>query len=106
MKVPVSFEILPNQLQVKWNDGLSTQHSLARLRKECPCATCRTERQKLDSPKGLTSLRVIQTDQVVKQAELLEVIPVGRYALSFKWNDGHHTGIYAYEFLLSLADPH
>ena len=104
MKVPVSYEISPDQLQVKWNDGQSTLYALSKLRKECPCATCRTERQKLDSPKGLTSLRVIQTDQVIEKAELLEVVPVGRYALSFRWNDGHNTGIYAYDFLLSLAD--
>jgi len=27
------------------------------------------------------------------------VTPVGRYALSFHWNDGHQTGIYSWDYL-------
>jgi len=70
------------------------------LRRLCPCASCRVEREKIESPKGLSSLRVIQTPgPAVTQAQILEVLPVGRYALSFGWNDGHKTGIYAFDFL-------
>ena len=29
----------------------------------------------------------------------VEVIPVGKYAVKFKWNDGHEAGIYSWEFL-------
>lgn len=36
-----------------------------------------------------------------QQARVVEFSPVGRYALSFRWNDGHTTGIYSYEFLRS-----
>ncbi len=69
------------------------------LRKRCPCATCRSERDKMDKP-GL-SLRVISGPvPETAEARILEFSPVGRYALSFVWNDGHSTGIYTYDFLL------
>jgi DUF971 family protein len=28
-----------------------------------------------------------------------EVKPVGKYAISFAWNDGHQHGIYSWEYL-------
>lgn len=28
---------------------------------------------------------------------------VGNYALQFTWDDGHHTGIYTWEYLLRLC---
>ena len=28
-----------------------------------------------------------------------EVTPVGKYAVRFKWNDGHESGIYSWEYL-------
>ncbi len=35
--------------------------------------------------------------------ESLEVI--GNYALQFFWDDGHHTGIYTWEYLHRLCPP-
>ena len=32
-------------------------------------------------------------------AKPLEATPVGKYAISFRWNDGHQHGIYSWEFL-------
>jgi DUF971 family protein len=29
----------------------------------------------------------------------LEAIPVGKYALKFKWSDGHESGIYSWDYL-------
>lgn len=30
---------------------------------------------------------------------------VGNYALQFAWDDGHHTGIYTWEYLKRLCPP-
>jgi DUF971 family protein len=35
--------------------------------------------------------------------ELRRVQLVGQYALQFEWADGHHTGIYSFEFLRDLC---
>jgi DUF971 family protein len=29
----------------------------------------------------------------------VEVTPIGKYALGFKWNDGHEAGIYSWDYL-------
>lgn len=90
----------PGYLTITWMDGTATRHSMTQLRKDCPCATCNKEREKLSAPSRM--LRVISSDTpTVSQARVLEFSPVGRYALSFVFNDGHSTGIYTYDFLRS-----
>ncbi len=89
-------------VEIAWSDGLRTTHSMNQLRKDCPCANCRVERQKLEAPGPV--LRVISSEApAVAQAKVVEFSPVGRYALSFLFNDGHSTGIYTYEFLRETA---
>ena len=34
----------------------------------------------------------------------VEVEPVGKYALRFKWNDGHESGIYSWDYLRNVCD--
>lgn len=36
--------------------------------------------------------------------DLLEITPVGHYALAFRWGDGHSTGIYSFEYLWSMGE--
>ena len=31
---------------------------------------------------------------------------VGRYALNFRWSDGHETGIYSFKYLRELCEQH
>ena len=33
-----------------------------------------------------------------------DVEPVGKYALRFKWNDGHETGLYSWTYLRNVCD--
>lgn len=99
----VGFDLHPetSQLELRWKDGQTTFNTYADLRRKCPCATCRTEREKIEakSSKGML-LRVINAPgPVVQTAQIMEVSPIGRYALSFRFNDGHQTGIYTYDFL-------
>ncbi|MGE0488651.1 MAG: gamma-butyrobetaine hydroxylase-like domain-containing protein [Vulcanimicrobiota bacterium] len=86
-------------LTISWSDGTASRHSMDQLRRDCPCATCRAEREKMAKPGP--SLRVISGPVLSEgQARILEFSPVGRYALAFVWNDGHSTGIYTYDSLL------
>ena len=89
-------------LSIDWMDGTTTQHSMAQLRKECPCANCRIEREKLAKPGPV--LRVLDSAApTLTQARVLEFSPVGRYALAFVFNDGHSTGIFTFDFLKQTA---
>jgi len=34
----------------------------------------------------------------------VDVTPVGKYAIRFKWNDGHEAGLYSWDYLRNVCD--
>lgn len=101
--IVVKFDLLEDnrRLLLHWQDGAVTEYTASQLRKDCPCAACEVERSKLaaaPAPSSKMTLRVIQ-GPAPTEARINELKPVGRYALAFRWNDGHQTGIYSFESL-------
>ncbi len=97
---PVQFDLdRSRSLRIVWTDGLEQEISLTALRRACPCATCRAEREQAGrNPLRVLPLRGDLADMVqVAEAEL-----VGNYALRVVWRDGHSTGIYDFGLLRSL----
>jgi len=90
----------PTTLQIDWDDGHVSLYELKYLRRSCPCASCREARnaQPANPLRILSPGEVIAANIDVTQAEV-----VGRYAISFLWNDGHNTGIYSFDFLRQLC---
>ncbi len=90
-----------NQLTIVWDDGHDSFFSMKKLRKQCPCASCKNTRgsQNQDPLKVLTSNEIIPENIQVKDAEI-----IGRYAVQFTWSDGHHEGIYAFDLLRELCE--
>jgi len=92
---PVAVDHLgPDRLRIRWPDK---EHDFAarELRLACPCAGCIEE---------WTGRALLDPARVPLYLTLLGVEPVGRYALSFTFSDGHHTGIFSWELLRRLAD--
>ena len=88
--------IKEQRLVIDWADGTRSEYSLHELRRRCPCATCRTDReQRADNP--LTVLKADPTGVGVTHAQL-----VGTYAIQFRWSDGHDAGIFDFRYLRSL----
>src|SRR3954447_5009869 len=79
-------------LFIEWSDGHTTQYPIVWLRWQCPCALCRGE---MGVPGRLDHVKELSP----QETELTDVQPVGRYALMPFWADGHHDGIYTYEYL-------
>lgn len=87
-------------VEVDWKDGHRSSWNFRWLRDACPCATCHEERDKSGRSPG---------DPKPKAGALLamyeapprpvEVTPVGNYAIRFKWNDGHESGLYSFDYL-------
>jgi len=77
-------------VKIGWDDGHVGEYSEAYLRGYCPCALCQ----------GHGSQRKFIS---VPEAKLLEIRPVGNYAIEFRWHDGHSTGIYSYDYLRALC---
>ncbi len=89
-------QLKEQRLIVEWQDGGRSEFAFGDLRRRCPCATCRTEREEQD-PNPLKILKVDPTDVRVTNAQL-----VGNYAIQFFWSDGHNTGIFDFRFLRGL----
>jgi DUF971 family protein len=87
-------------LTLAWGDGTEATLSLALLRRNCPCASCRENRKTVASG----GLMVLPPDFANVSPVISELNPVGRYALQPVWQDGHSTGIYTYEYLRELCD--
>ena len=85
-----------NALLIKWSDGLQRRYSFRELRDSCPCATCREKRT--GEQQAPTLLPVLSA----AEAEPLRIEgmkPVGSYAYTIAFSDGHDTGIYPFAFL-------
>lgn len=89
-------------LAVIWQDQLAAELTWNLLRKRCPCATCKAEREKPPaSPTGLLPVLSLQEAQPLKA---VQVVPVGNYAYGIHFNDGHASGIFSLKFLRELSE--
>ena len=92
-------------VEITWKDGHQSSWSFPWLRDACPCATCHEEREHTGrlpgdpKPKPQTLLPMFEAP-----ARPVEVTPVGKYAIKFKWSDGHEAGIYSWEYLRRVCN--
>ena len=89
-------KLTEQQLFIHWKDGRQSVYALANLRRLCPCATCRTEREQ----QGANPLRILKFNP--EGVRVLSAELVGHYAIQFQWSDGHKSGIFDFRFLRSL----
>lgn len=90
-------------MEIDWKDGHQSVYTFQYLRDACPCAHCDEDREKAglefgQAPKPTTLLPMFK-----EPARPTEVTAIGKYAISFVWNDGHVHGIYSWELLRALC---
>lgn len=106
----MSDDVVPSRLElaeddrlcIVWSDGHKRLYTPGELRRNCPCATCREQRDA--PPPPATSLPVLSPAEAQPLA-LRAMKPVGHYAYSITFSDGHSTGIYTFELLRALGEP-
>jgi DUF971 family protein len=81
-------------LKITWADGQVCDYRAAPLRRACPCAQCVNE---------WTGERTLKPEAIGDDIEIKDLSIVGRYALNFRWSDGHETGIYSFQYLRELC---
>jgi DUF971 family protein len=80
-------------ITIDWKDGHASRYELDYLREQCPCATCTGAHGTPPTTKPSAS-----PFQMYKPVlKMLNVEPVGNYAIRIAWSDGHGTGIYSWE---------
>jgi DUF971 family protein len=79
------------RLRLTWSDGHVGEAPYDYLRGWCPCAGCQ----------GHGIMLRYQPPAVPVTPESIQ--PVGRYALSILWSDGHGTGIFRFDYLRRLC---
>jgi len=88
-------------LTIQWADGSTSYYSIAFLRRMSPSAEARVLREELSS-NPLTVLPPSSLGSARLEAESAEL--VGNYAIRIRFNDGHDTGIYSWQYLREI-DP-
>lgn len=82
------------RVRITWADGRICHYQAAALRRACPCAQCVNE---------WTGQRTLNPQTVADDLSIADLSLVGRYAIAFKWSDGHETGIYSFRYLHQLC---
>ena len=89
-------------LEIHWSDGQRRSYSIQQLRDSCPCATCREKRAEV--PTDLTGgLPVISLEEA-QPLRVAGMQPVGSYAYTIAFSDGHDTGIFEFSLLRELGE--
>lgn len=84
-----------SEISIVWSDNEETHYNAAQLRKACPCASCVNE---------WTGEKILDQSKIPDDLSISHTSIVGRYALSFRFSDGHDTGIYSFKYLRELSD--
>jgi len=96
---PLSIVFDEKSVTITWPDGHKSIYMNKKLRESCPCALCHGE------PRLFGKYYMPKTGPVIPQdIRVLRYQRVGRYAVSFMWSDGHSSGIYPYEYMLTLCE--
>lgn len=86
-------------LEITWNDGHTSVYPLRYVRENCPCASCRQEREERKN----NPFRVIGPNQRPPSFQIINVEPIGRYGMKLIWKDAHATGIYTFDYLRQIC---
>lgn len=84
----------PRKLEIEWKDDHVSTYPVVYLRYHCPCAHCVDE---------VTGERRLEAGAIPGDIQPVRIESVGNYAIRIEWDDGHDTGIYAFEYLRELC---
>lgn len=90
-------------VDVTWSDAHTSHYDFAYLRENCPCATCREERDNrvkfhTQTAAGSSALPMFKPKITARAATA-----VGNYAIQIEFTDGHATGIFSFDHLREIC---
>lgn len=93
---PLNIRALKSEkkLELVWDETKSIKLPFQFLRGRCPCANCVNE---------ITGKRMVGPEDVDPDVSPEQLGFSGNYALTIKWSDGHHTGLFTWDYLAELT---
>lgn len=85
----------PRTLSLLWQDGHRDDLDVRDLRLACRCALCVEE---------MSGRKLLDPQTVRPDVSPRQITSIGHYAIQFDWNDGHNSGIYAFNDLRDLGE--
>ncbi|MAT15998.1 MAG: hypothetical protein CMJ46_12095 [Planctomyces sp.] len=82
-------------MELVWSAERTDELPFQFLRGRCPCANCVNE---------LTGVRMVGPEKIDPGVHPVKMGFSGNYALTMEWSDGHHTGLYTWDYLETLCD--
>ena len=101
--VPVSIEREGDaSIRITWSDETTIRWTAGELRNACPCATCREKKRGDDEQrqKKPAMLPVLSAAEA-RPLSIESMSPIGCYAYSIAFSDGHSSGLYPFARLYS-----
>jgi DUF971 family protein len=89
------------ELTITWDDGHVSLYPFSLLRAGCPCAQCRGGHAKMSETPDPAVFAARLEDSPATHLKTL--VPVGSYAITPIWEDGHDYGIYHWAYLRALC---
>jgi len=89
------------ELTLKWNDGHESLYTFSLLRYACPCAECQGGHENMRPEPNSEVFSIPVVDSPATRVQ--DVESVGTYAIMIEWEDGHHHGIYTWQYLRKLC---
>lgn len=84
----------PGFIHVKWPDGAQDSLPARKVRASCQCAQCVHE---------FTGEQLLDPARISADIQAKAIEPLGNYAVSIVWNDGHSSGIFTWDHLKEVA---
>jgi len=92
--VPPEVTLSAQEVTLTWEDGRTWVIPNTLLRDSCGCALCVDE---------YSGEKILKTEDIDPDIHGKDSTPLGNYALSITWSDGHTSSIYPYKRLEELA---
>jgi DUF971 family protein len=89
------------RLMIEWSDGHRSVYPFSLVRFACPCAECRGGHANMRSEPDPEVFSIPEED--TPRTRMVKIELVGTYGLTIEWQDGHHYGIYNWNYLRQLC---
>lgn len=99
--VAINADRTHSEMTISWKDGHTSVYPFELLRVACPCASCRGGHENMRSEPDVSFFDMHIGDS--PKTHIGKIEPVGSYAITIGWEDGHSYGIYSWHYLRRLC---